>query len=147
MAVPEPTQTPPLCITLEGYLLPTGSYCCQYFSECMQRKAAQELAAWQELLRQEQESLSAQQSWLSSAFGESAGSGGGSWDSVAGCESGGDWSISTGNGYYGGLQFDSGTWDAYGNPAYAEANLAPKEEQIAAANRTLAGQGDSWPNC
>lgn len=67
-----------------------------------------------------------------------------SWDAVAACESGGNWSTNTGNGYYGGLQFDSQTWDAYGNPAYGEANEAPPEEQIAAAERM---PYDGWPNC
>lgn len=66
------------------------------------------------------------------------------WDSVAACESGGNWSTNTGNGYYGGLQFDSGTWDAYGNPQYGEASDAPASEQIAAAERV---PYDAWPNC
>lgn len=66
------------------------------------------------------------------------------WDSVAQCESGGNWDSNTGNGYYGGLQFNSQTWDAYGNPAYREASDAPASEQIAAANRL---PYDGWPNC
>jgi hypothetical protein len=66
------------------------------------------------------------------------------WDSVAACESSGDWSASTGNGYYGGLQFDSGTWDAYGDPQYAEASDAPPAAQIAAAESM---PYDGWPNC
>jgi hypothetical protein len=74
----------------------------------------------------------------------SYGSSGTSWDAVAQCESGGNWSINTGNGYYGGLQFDSGTWDTYGNPTYGEANEAPMSEQIAAAERM---PYDGWPNC
>lgn len=76
----------------------------------------------------------------------SSGSGytGTGWDSVAQCESGGNWSANTGNGYYGGLQFNSQTWDAYGNPAYSEASEAPVSEQIAAANRL---PYDGWPNC
>src|SRR6195952_4547758 len=71
------------------------------------------------------------------------------WDSVAQCESGGDWSINTGNGYYGGLQFDQSTWDAYGGQAYAgRADEASKSAQIAVAERTLAAQGwGSWPVC
>jgi hypothetical protein len=67
-----------------------------------------------------------------------------SWDAVAQCESSGNWSTNTGNGYYGGLQFDSQTWDAYGNPAYGEAHEAPASEQIAAAERL---PYDGWPNC
>lgn len=143
LAVPA-SETPPICITLAGYVIPIDAPCCQYSQECTQRKAAAELAAWRALLAQEQETLSAQQFWLSSASSAYTGSGGGSWDSVAQCESRGDWGISSGNGFYGGLQFDSGTWDAYGNSAYAEANMAPREEQIAAANRM---PYDGWPNC
>src|SRR6195952_4374702 len=71
------------------------------------------------------------------------------WDSVAQCESTGNWSINTGNGYYGGLQFDQSTWDAYGGQQYAaRADEASKSQQIAVAERTLAGQGwGSWPFC
>lgn len=60
------------------------------------------------------------------------------------CESGGDYSINTGNGYYGAYQFDSGTWDAYGDPAYAEASDAPPAVQDAAAASV---PYDAWPNC
>jgi hypothetical protein len=60
------------------------------------------------------------------------------------CESGGDYSANTGNGYYGGWQFDSQTWDAYGDPAYAEANEAPPAVQDAAAASV---PYDAWPNC
>ncbi|HZM68629.1 MAG TPA: transglycosylase family protein [Nakamurella sp.] len=64
------------------------------------------------------------------------------WDSVAQCESSGDWSINTGNGYYGGLQFTQSTWDAYGGQQYASrADLATRDQQIAVAEQTLAGQG------
>ncbi|MBL3804868.1 transglycosylase family protein [Streptomyces sp. BRB081] len=71
------------------------------------------------------------------------------WDAVAQCESGGDWSINTGNGYYGGLQFSSSTWAAFGGTAYASsADQATKEQQIAVAEKVLAGQGKgAWPNC
>ena len=71
------------------------------------------------------------------------------WDAVAQCESTGNWSIETGNGYSGGLQFDQSTWDAYGGQQYAgRASEASKSEQIAVAERTLAGQGwGSWPVC
>ncbi|GAA2469352.1 transglycosylase family protein [Terrabacter carboxydivorans] len=71
------------------------------------------------------------------------------WDSVAACESGGNWSINTGNGYYGGLQFSSSTWRAFGGGAYASrADLASKGEQIAIAQRVLASQGPgAWPVC
>jgi cell wall-associated NlpC family hydrolase len=71
------------------------------------------------------------------------------WDAVAQCESSGDWSINTGNGYYGGLQFDQSTWDAYGGQQYASrADLATKDQQIATAEKVLANQGPgAWPVC
>jgi LysM repeat protein len=68
------------------------------------------------------------------------------WDRVAACESGGNWHINTGNGYYGGLQFSLATWHGYGgagNPADAS-----KSTQIAIAEKVLAGQGwGAWPVC
>jgi len=71
------------------------------------------------------------------------------WDAIAQCESGGNWSTNTGNGYYGGLQFSQGTWLAYGGGKYAPtASQASRSEQIAVAERTLAGQGiGAWPVC
>src|SRR5690348_8111732 len=71
------------------------------------------------------------------------------WDKVAQCESGGNWSINTGNGYYGGLQFSASTWAAYGGTAYAaQANQASKAQQIAVAEKVLAAQGKgAWPVC
>ncbi|MFD8706863.1 transglycosylase family protein [Kitasatospora sp. NPDC059648] len=71
------------------------------------------------------------------------------WDSVAQCESGGNWSISTGNGFHGGLQFTPSTWAAYGGTAYAsQANQATRAQQIAVAEKVLASQGpDAWPVC
>lgn len=71
------------------------------------------------------------------------------WDTVAQCESGGNWAINTGNGYYGGLQFSSSTWSAYGGSAYAAtADQASKSEQITVAEKVLAGQGKgAWPSC
>ncbi|WP_302468771.1 transglycosylase family protein [Curtobacterium flaccumfaciens] len=71
---------------------------------------------------------------------------GSTWDQLAQCESGGNWAINTGNGYYGGLQFNLGTWQANGgagNPASAS-----REAQIAVAERVLASQGwGAWPAC
>jgi resuscitation-promoting factor RpfA len=68
------------------------------------------------------------------------------WDAIAQCESGGNWSINTGNGYYGGLQFSQGTWEANGgsgNPASAS-----RSEQIRVANNVLQSQGiGAWPVC
>ena len=71
------------------------------------------------------------------------------WDAVARCESGGNWSINTGNGYYGGLQFSRGTWAANGGTRYAStADKASRSEQIAVAERVLRGQGiGAWPVC
>ncbi len=76
-------------------------------------------------------------------------SNGGTWDAIAQCESGGNWAINTGNGYYGGLQFAASTWTAYGGGAYAPtANLATREQQIAIAEKVLAAQGwGAWPAC
>ncbi len=73
----------------------------------------------------------------------------GEWDRVAGCESGGNWAINTGNGYQGGLQFSPGTWSGHGGGEYAPAaHLASKDEQIAVAERVLATQGrGAWPTC
>ncbi|WP_112468215.1 transglycosylase family protein [Streptomyces triticisoli] len=71
------------------------------------------------------------------------------WDAVARCESGGNWSINTGNGYYGGLQFAGSTWAGFGGTAYApRADLATKSQQIAVAEKVLAVQGKgAWPVC
>jgi len=71
------------------------------------------------------------------------------WDRVAECESGGNWSINTGNGYYGGLQFDIRTWTSNGGDAYApRADLATREQQIAIAEKVRAERGVSpWPTC
>jgi murein DD-endopeptidase MepM/ murein hydrolase activator NlpD len=71
------------------------------------------------------------------------------WDVVAQCESGGDWSADTGNGFFGGLQFLPGTWARYGGYSFAEsADKASREEQIAIAERTLASEGwSAWPDC
>jgi LysM repeat protein len=76
----------------------------------------------------------------------SSSAGGTVWDRLAQCESGGNWSISTGNGYYGGLQFSQGSWNAAGgsgNPANAS-----REEQIRVAENLRARQGwGAWPAC
>lgn len=72
------------------------------------------------------------------------------WDRIAECESGGNWSANTGNGYYGGLQFSHQTWVAYGGDAYANnAHLASKAQQIAIAEKVRAARGGygDWPVC
>jgi hypothetical protein len=69
-----------------------------------------------------------------------------SWDGVAVCESGGDWAINTGNGYYGGLQENMAFWHAHGGDQYAaRPDLASRDEQIAVADR--AGSRTPWPVC
>ncbi|MFB0837701.1 MULTISPECIES: LysM peptidoglycan-binding domain-containing protein [unclassified Arthrobacter] len=68
------------------------------------------------------------------------------WDALAQCESGGNWSINTGNGFSGGLQFTSSTWSAYGGTGSPE--NASREQQIAVAERVQASQGwGAWPSC
>src|SRR5207248_8339007 len=71
------------------------------------------------------------------------------WDNVAQCESGGNWHINTGNGYYGGLQFAQGTWVSFGGQHYASrADLATKSAQIVVAEKVLAREGwGAWPVC
>ncbi len=65
---------------------------------------------------------------------------------MAQCESGGNWSINTGNGYYGGLQFNLGTWQAYGGSGYPHQNS--RADQIAVAERLRADRGfQPWPAC
>ena len=71
------------------------------------------------------------------------------WDALAECESGGNWAINTGNGYYGGLQYDEQTWLANGGGAYAPLpHQSTREQQIAVGEATYAERGDSpWPSC
>ena len=71
------------------------------------------------------------------------------WDTVARCESSGNWAINTGNGYQGGLQFAPSTWLGYGGGQFASAaHLATRDQQIAIAEKVLAGQGrGAWPVC
>jgi uncharacterized protein YabE (DUF348 family) len=71
---------------------------------------------------------------------------GGVWDKIAACESGGNWSINTGNGFYGGLQFTLSTWHAYGGSGMP--NHASRAQQIAVAKKVQAAQGwGAWPAC
>jgi resuscitation-promoting factor RpfA len=68
------------------------------------------------------------------------------WDKLAQCESGGNWSINTGNGYYGGLQFSLSTWRAYGGSGMP--HKASREEQIRIAKKVQASDGwGAWPAC
>ncbi|WP_447036531.1 LysM peptidoglycan-binding domain-containing protein [Streptomyces sp. DSM 118878] len=86
---------------------------------------------------------------LLAATGQADAADGGVWDRIARCESGGNWQINTGNGYYGGLQFSAGTWRAYGGGAYAAtADKASKAQQIAVAAKVQRAQGwGAWPTC
>ena len=68
------------------------------------------------------------------------------WDSLAQCESSGNWQINTGNGFFGGLQFTQSTWQEFGGQGVPQ--NASREEQIAVAERVLAVQGwGAWPAC
>ncbi|MGA9869770.1 MAG: transglycosylase family protein [Rhodococcus sp. (in: high G+C Gram-positive bacteria)] len=71
------------------------------------------------------------------------------WDALAQCEATGNWAINTGNGYFGGVQFDQNTWERQGGLKYApRADLASREEQIAIASVTQRSQGwGAWPSC
>lgn len=86
---------------------------------------------------------------LLAATGNAAAADSGVWDRIAQCESGGNWHINTGNGYYGGLQFAASTWRAYGGTAYAPtADQASKSQQIAVAAKVQRAQGwGAWPTC
>ncbi len=82
-----------------------------------------------------------------SSSGSSSSGGSSVWDKIAACESGGNWSINTGNGYYGGLQFNLSTWQAYGGSGRPDQNS--KAAQIAVAERMAAARGGygAWPHC
>jgi LysM repeat protein len=83
---------------------------------------------------------------LSIAAGTAQAQGSVNWDAVAQCESGGNWSINTGNGYYGGLQFSPSTWSSHGGSGSAAD--ASREEQIRVAENVLQSQGiGAWPTC
>ncbi len=71
------------------------------------------------------------------------------WDRLARCESGGNWAMNSGNGFYGGIQFMRSTWLAMGGGQYADyPHLASREQQIAVAERLLAQSGwGQWPAC
>ncbi|SDG16796.1 Uncharacterized conserved protein YabE, contains G5 and tandem DUF348 domains [Pseudonocardia oroxyli] len=72
------------------------------------------------------------------------------WDRLAKCEAGGNWAINSGNGYYGGVQFDASTWRAYGGTQYAPLpHQATREQQIATAEKVRDDRGGygAWPAC
>lgn len=86
---------------------------------------------------------------VTGCFAGGGGSGRAVWDSLAQCESGGNWSANTGNGYYGGLQFSLSTWLGYGGDQFSYWPYdASRVQQIVIAERVLAGQGwGAWPYC
>ncbi|WP_030266872.1 transglycosylase family protein [Streptomyces violens] len=86
---------------------------------------------------------------LAATASEARAADGGVWDRIAACESGGNWHISTGNGYYGGLQFSASTWRAFGGHKYApSAHQAGRDAQIAVATKVQQTQGwGAWPVC
>lgn len=104
-----------------------------------------------EALEIESEGLYPQEEPEPQTASESVSPGHSVWDRLAQCESSGDWAINTGNGYYGGLQFNKESWDWAGGQQYAKwPHHASREQQIATAERLLeihpAGWG-AWPAC
>jgi uncharacterized protein YabE (DUF348 family) len=71
----------------------------------------------------------------------------GVWDAIAACESGGNWAADTGNGYYGGLQFNLGTWHAYGGPGRPDQQSRETQISIAEKVRDASGGYGAWPVC
>lgn len=69
------------------------------------------------------------------------------WDRLAQCESGGNWAINTGNGYYGGLQFNLSTWRSYGGSGYPHQNSRETQIAIATKVRDASGGYGAWPGC
>ncbi|RYP86941.1 resuscitation-promoting factor [Nocardioides guangzhouensis] len=69
------------------------------------------------------------------------------WDQLAQCEAGGNWAINTGNGYYGGLQFNLSTWHAYGGSGYPHQNSRETQIAIATKVRDANGGYGAWPGC
>lgn len=110
----------------------------------------EEVAQWQRWRAEDPAAADAAVAAVTEAQADAPAVAGGSvWDSLAECESGGDWSIDTGNGYSGGLQFHPGTWRAMGGGEFAPmAHQATREQQIAVAERVLDEQGwGAWPSC
>ena len=69
------------------------------------------------------------------------------WDALAQCESGGNWAINTGNGYYGGLQFNLGTWQSYGGTGLPSQNSRATQIAVATRLRDASGGYGAWPGC
>jgi resuscitation-promoting factor RpfB len=120
--------------------------------EAAERAAAEQAAAEQaEAARRAEQARQAQQARQSAPRSASAPrvSGGSVWDTIAQCESSGNWAMNSGNGFYGGLQFTMQSWQYVGGTQYAAMpHQASREQQIAAAERLLARQGwGAWPAC
>jgi hypothetical protein len=106
------------------------------------RLAAEEEAARQEAARAERARAEA----AAAPAAAPAVSTGSAWDALAACESGGNWHINTGNGYYGGLQFSLSSWRGVGGTGYP--HEASRETQIAMGERLRASGGwGHWPAC
>jgi resuscitation-promoting factor RpfB len=71
----------------------------------------------------------------------------GPWDALAECESGGNWQINTGNGYYGGLQFNLGTWQSYGGTGLPSQHTREEQIRVATKLRNASGGYGAWPAC
>jgi resuscitation-promoting factor RpfB len=69
------------------------------------------------------------------------------WDRLAQCESGGNWAINTGNGYYGGLQFSLSTWRAYGGVGFPHQQSRATQIAVATRLRDASGGYGAWPSC
>jgi hypothetical protein len=123
----------------------------QFFAEVERVEAERQAEEARQAEAAQQRAVAARQRQSAPAAAASSGGSvsGGVWDSMAQCESGGNWATNTGNGYYGGLQFAPGTWRAMGGGAYAAtADQATKAQQIEIAERVLAAQGwGAWPGC
>ncbi|MBA3552163.1 MAG: transglycosylase family protein [Actinobacteria bacterium] len=114
-------------------------------AELRQRAAAE--AAAQEAAEEATQATVQQPSYTPAPVPASSGA---DWYAIAACESGGNWSINTGNGFWGGLQFTPQTWFAYGGGPFSGSGPFPYSAttQIAVAERVLDGQGpNAWPNC
>ena len=114
-----------------------------------QRAAAEAARRAEEAERARQAEQARQQAARQSSAAAPSVSGGSVWDTIAQCESSGNWSMNSGNGFYGGLQFTLQSWQYVGGTQYAAyPHQASRAQQIAAAERLLARQGwGAWPAC
>ena len=126
-----------------------GSYLAEV--EAAEQRAAEEARQAEEARRAEQarQQAARQSSSRQSSAAAPSVSGGSVWDTIAQCESSGNWSMNSGNGFYGGLQFTLQSWQYVGGTQYAAMpHQASRAQQIAAAERLLAQQGwGAWPAC